>query len=122
GHQRSVDKTSGKDAGLAPHDHVNLRADWRFMRGWRSNAQLNWVGERKREPGDARPPLAGYTTLDLTLRTERSSSPWEFAVSVRNLFNADAREPSPFGVPFVPIPNDFPLPGRSVYVEARWRL
>jgi hypothetical protein len=41
---------------------------------------------------------------------------------VRNLFNADAREPSPLGAPFVSVPNDFPLPGRSFYLQAEYKL
>ncbi|MFA5825457.1 MAG: hypothetical protein WC825_05735 [Gallionellaceae bacterium] len=34
------------------------------------------------------------TTLNMTVRTIRDKSQWDFAASVRNLFNADAREPS----------------------------
>ena len=101
---------------------MNLRADWRLQPGWLANAQLNWVGSRQREPGDTRAPVANSTTLDLTLRSERSRGQWELALSVRNLLNADAREPSPFGTPFVSIPNDLPLAGRSFYVQASYRL
>jgi iron complex outermembrane receptor protein len=61
-----------------------------------------------------------YTTVDLTVRTELKPKGWDFAFIVRNLFDADAREPSPFGAPFVPIPNDLPLPGRAFYVQARY--
>ncbi|HEX8963741.1 MAG TPA: TonB-dependent receptor [Rhodocyclaceae bacterium] len=121
-HQKSIDKTTNQDAGMAPHCHVYLRADWRFNTGWALNTQINSVGERLRAPGDARPALKGYSTVDLTLRTERGVNAWNFSASARNLFNADAREPSPFGAPFVSVPNDFPLPGRSVYLQAEYKL
>jgi outer membrane receptor for ferrienterochelin and colicins len=122
GLQRSTDLASGQDAGLSPRHHANLRANWRFRPGWHANTQVNWVAGRHREPGDTRPPVADYTTVDLTLRTERIAGHWEFAVSMRNIFDADAREPSPSGTPFVPVPNDFPLPGRSLFLEARYQF
>jgi iron complex outermembrane receptor protein len=117
-HQRSVDDASGQDAGLAPRDRIYLRADWRFTAGWAANAQLNAVGERRRAPGDTRSALRGYNTVDLTLRTDKGSKGWDFAASLRNLFDADAREPSPVGT----LPDDFPLPGRSFRLQVTHSL
>lgn len=121
-YQRSVDEDTQQDAGLAPHHRVYLRADWHVASGWAVNGQLNRVGERRRAPGDTRSALAGYTTVDLTLRTDKGRKGWGVAASVRNLFNADAREPSPFGTPFISLPNDFPLPGRVFVVQAEYGL
>jgi outer membrane receptor for ferrienterochelin and colicins len=120
-YQHSTDQATGQDAGLAPHHHLYGRADWRFASGWASDMQVNHVAGRKRQPGDTRPDVADYTTVDLTLRADKLSHGWEFAVSLRNLFDADAREPGLFGTP-VPIPNDLPLPGRSIYLQASYRL
>lgn len=121
GYQRSIDEATHQDAGLAPHHRVYLRSDWRFTPGWLANAQANWVAGRKREPSDVRPEISNYTTIDLTLRTQNTRSPWDFAFSMRNLFNADAREPSPLGAPTA-IPNDLPLPGRSVLLQLMYKL
>jgi len=120
--QRSIDKASGEDAGLAPHHRIYLRADWRFAPGWQANTQINRVAGRQRAPGDTRPDIADYTTVDLTLRTLRGRNRWDVAFSVRNLFDADAREPSPWGTPFVALPNDFPLPGRTFFAQAGYRF
>jgi len=122
GYQRSVDDTTGQDAGLAPRHHLVLRTDWRAAAGWRANTLLNLVGKRSREPGDPRAPVAGYASLDVTLRSDRLGGGIDWALSARNLFDADRREPSPFGQPFVPIPNDLPLAGRSVHLEASLRF
>lgn len=122
GYQRSSDEASGHDAGLAPRHHLVLRADWRAATGWRANTLLNLVGKRSREPGDPRAPLAGYASLDLTLRSDRLGGGIEWALSARNLFDADRREPSPSGQPVVPIPEDLPLAGRSVHLEASYRF
>ena len=97
-------------------------ASWRFASQWRLNAQLNSVANRERLFGDTRPAIKDYTTVDLALSTQRVTAGWEVSFAVKNLFNADAREPSPAGVPFVSLPNDLPLPRRTFYVTASYSL
>lgn len=118
-YQRSTDLATGQDAGYAPHHHLYARADWRFANGWILGGQVNRVADRKRPPGDARANIADYTTVDLTLRSGRIKRGWEWAASVRNLLDADVREPS-----LAPgtIPNDLPLAPRSVYLQATYHL
>ena len=112
-YQKSIEETTQQDAGLAPHQLVYVRADWRLMPNWTSNIQWNYVADRKREPGDARQQdIADYHTVDLTLRSETRSSNWGVTFTVRNLFDADAREPS-LNAPGAQIPNDLPLSGRA---------
>ena len=120
-YQHSIDENTNQDAGLAPHHHAYLRTDWRFGMGWSLSGQVNWVADRSRQAGDTRPKIADYMTADLTLRTTQLRKDWELALSVRNLFNANAREPTS-GSSAINIPNDLPLPGRSLYVELRYRL
>lgn len=119
-HQRSIDENTGQDAGYAPHNHLYGRADWRFASGWMFSGQVNYVANRKRAAGDTRPPVPDYTTMDLTLRTEQRKNSWSFAASVRNLFNADAREPSL--APGTSIPNDLPMAPRTLYVQAMYQM
>lgn len=122
-YQYSIDETTGRDAGNAPHHQLYARADWRVASGWILDGQVNWIGERNRVAGDVRAPLDGYATFDLTLRTDRDYSGWNFAASVRNMFDADAREPSPNeGQGFVNLPDDYPLAGRAFYVQATYRF
>lgn len=118
--QHSIEDMTGTDAGYAPRLHFNLRADWSLTTGWRLSGQVNHVAERKRSAGDARAPIPDYTTADLTLRTAAGKDGWSFAASVRNLFNADAREPSM--APGLALPNDIPLARRSLYVQLAYRL
>lgn len=120
GLQRSVEDTTSTDAGYAPRRMLNARADWSIANGWLLSGQVNHVADRRRAAGDTRPPIADYTTADLTLRTGQSRGDWDFAVSVRNLFNADAREPSM--APGQSLPQDIPLARRSLYVQAAYRL
>ncbi len=117
--QKTTDDVTKLDAGLAPHKRIFLRSDWRFAPSWSLSGSLNHVAERLREPGDLRPALADYNLVDLSLRRERVWSNWDISVSVRNLFNRDAREPS-----FAPgnVPNDIPLPGRAFWLQLQYRL
>ncbi|MBI5435567.1 MAG: TonB-dependent receptor [Nitrosomonadales bacterium] len=117
--QHSIDEATNQDAGNAPRHHVYARADWRFMPRWTLDAQLNYVAGRKREPTDTRPAIADYHTVDLMLRNQQQNSDWDFAFKVLNLFDADAREPSP--TPGL-IPNDLPLAPREWRVELRYKL
>ncbi len=93
--QKSIDEISGQDAGYAPRRHIYLRADWIPQSRWMLSGQVNHVADRHRVADDMRPPVPDYTTLDMTLRTtQRGRNSWNFAVSVRNLFDVDVREPS----------------------------
>lgn len=117
--QRSVDEASGHDAGFAPRHHLFGRMDWSVANGWQVGGQVNRVAGRKRALGDSRPDIADYTTFDLTLRSSAISKGWEFIASIRNLFDADAREPTSAGDN---IPGDLPLAGRSFYLQASYSM
>jgi len=118
--QRSIDETTDTDAGYAPHNHLFGRADWAFISGYQTGAQVNWVAGRKRAFGDARSAIGDYTTLDLTLGTRNGRHQWNFSAALRNVFNADVREPSP--APGLNIPYDLPMPGRTISVQASYRM
>lgn len=119
-YQKSTDESTGQDAGYAPHHHAYVRGDWVPGGGWMLSGQVNYVADRLRAAGDARPPIPDYTTVDLTLRTtDRGRNEWGFAGTLRNLFNADVREPS-----LAPGQIQYDLPGapRSFYVQATYRF
>lgn len=124
--QRSVDLASDHDAANAPQHQIYARADWRWSPGWSAHAQLNWISERSRVAEDDRERLAGYETLDMTVRKSTGLRGWDMALSVRNVLDADVREPTPYdrslAQPFVSIPNDYPQAGRSVSLQATYRF
>jgi outer membrane receptor for ferrienterochelin and colicin len=112
-YQSSTDTVSGQDPGYAPHQHAYARADWQFGADVTLSPQVTRVADRRRAVGDARAPIADYTTLDLTLRGAHRR--WRWSVAARNLFNTDAREPSQ--APGLTLPGDLPLPGRSLALQ-----
>lgn len=117
--QRNIDETTGRDAGYAPHHHLYGRADWRFARGWHLSGQANRIAGRKRVQGDTRPDVHDYTSVDVTLHTERNGAGWDFSASIYNLFDADIREPTKAGSG---ITDDLPMAPRSFWLQARYSL
>ncbi len=118
--QRSVDKTTGSDAGYAPHHHLHARADWQFAGVGVLSPQLTWVAGRKRAAGDARAPVPDYHTVDLALSTRHGRNQWNFSATIRNLFNRDVREPSL--APGLSLPYDLPVAPRALSLQASYKL
>lgn len=87
-----------------------LRADWTFLPRWNWDVQVNRIGERT----SATKHLDPYTAVDTTLRHVYSKE-WELALSLRNVFDVDARDISS------PTYN-LPLPKRSFYTEVRYKF
>ncbi|MFG6461570.1 TonB-dependent receptor plug domain-containing protein [Roseateles sp. DXS20W] len=116
-YQRATDRASGADAGMAPHHMAYARADWRFGKGWALGGQVKRVAGRARAAGDARPAIADYTTADLTLRLA-SQPGWDVALSARNLFDADVREPSVTPA----LTHDLPMAGRALDLQLVYRF
>ncbi len=116
-YQNATDKATGANAGMAPRQMAYARADWRFDKGWALSGQVKRVAGRVRAAGDVRPDIADYTTADLTLRLA-SQPGWEVAMSARNLFDADVREPSVSPS----LTYDLPMAGRSLDLQVVYRF
>ena len=118
-YQRSIDESTGADAGLAPRHHLYTRADWAMAGGLVASGQVNYVADRRRTPGDTRPEIPDYTTLDLTLRTDRSGQGWELSITLQNALDAEVREAA---LPGVGLAGDLPMPRRSLSLQAAYRF
>ncbi len=111
-------KIEGSNATVpdAPRRLLSASFLWKPQYDWSVYGSANRVMGRVRAAGDSRVNIADYTLVNLTVRKQLSQSV-EFATSVRNLFNADGREPSN-GT----IPSDYPLAGRSIFAELSYHL
>jgi iron complex outermembrane receptor protein len=124
-YQWSEDANTGETIANTPRNLFYMLASWKPVRGLSTNVRVSWVANRSRDTTDTRPAPGDYAITDATIRyTPSDWSPWSFAASARNLFNANAVEPSPRmlqpGIPM--IPGDLPLPERSFFVEASYRF
>jgi iron complex outermembrane receptor protein len=97
-----------------PKQQAYLRTDWAFTPAWNWNVQARWTGAHP--PYGSRSQIDEYTLVDTTLRYANRRE-WEFAASIHNLFDVDAREYSSNA-----IPNNLPLPGRNFYAEVRYKF
>lgn len=123
-YQETRDRNTDEPLGLTPNTDASLRLIWEPTPTWQVTPQVVWLGPTRRQQGDDRDDLEGYTTLDLTVRRQLPHNV-SLALITRNLFNADVREASrgPEGTQTEPgIPNDLPQPGRSIAIEGtvRW--
>lgn len=118
------DETTNSNAANAPKHQVYLIGKWRFLPQWFFSTDLLWVGDRDRVAGDPRQDIDNYTMVGLTLRRKNIFDGLSAALLVHNLFDKHAFEPSPAD-PNAPqgalIPGDYPLAGRYIGGELRYR-
>jgi len=120
--QKSTDKEADKDAANAPEKQIYARVNWDFLPNYSANIQANWVMDRNRDYRDPRKAIDDYVLVDLTLRRTNLFGNFELALLARNIFDKDAREPTPNGEPVPFIPDDLPLAGRSLLGEIRYKF
>lgn len=123
--QQATDELTDHDVGYYPRHAAYLRADWLVIPNWYLDLSTKWIGERQREWGDPRAPLAGYTLVNLTLRyKDIRHGRTNLAFGIRNLLDTDAREPTlgPDPTGLIGLPHDLPLAGRNYFLELRYRF
>jgi iron complex outermembrane receptor protein len=98
-----------------PGQKVWADLDWGFLPQWSVNAQYVLVADRHRAAADARGDIADYDLVNVTLRRKNVVKNLDVALAVRNVFDADAREPGP-----AVVPADYPLEGRNFWAELRY--
>ena len=119
------DKNTGKPAGDYPDGQFYFRDDWMFVRNWTWSNQLNWVSAQDRTPSDTRNKLKSYFTVDVILRRAVLLKDFMVAASIRNLFDADVREPSSgpgASSASAAIPADLPQAGRNYFLEVSYHF
>ncbi len=123
--QNAEDSVTGADVPNAPRQQFYASAHWGLQPQWFLGTQLKWIADRKRAAGDPRSEIGNYTIVDATIKRRQLLPNMDFTFSVRNLFDEDARAPStytPGHSQGATIPADYPLAGRSVYGEIRFKF
>ncbi len=114
-YQHSEDETSQAPVPDAPRKQLHCNPQWEFLPDWSLDAQYYWIGDRRRAAGDTRTEIDDYSLVNLVLRRKGIAGSWAVAFAVKNLLDEDIREPAPAA-----IPDDYPMPGRSIFVELRY--
>jgi outer membrane receptor for ferrienterochelin and colicins len=116
--QYSIDRATDNRIPDAPGQQAFLKTDWKFYPKWSLYSQVNWVGSRQRITADTREEIDDYFLVDMTLHRQAIMAHLDLNVAVRNIFDEDAREPSD-GIKII---DDYPLEGRSLWCELRYRF
>ena len=115
--QRSEDKESNNRIADAPEQQIFISADWKFSPDWLAHPQITWIADRPRSEDDPREEIDDYALVDFTLRRINLWKDLDIGLKARNIFDKTAYEPSS-GL----IPDDYPLEGRSYWLEASYRF
>jgi outer membrane receptor for ferrienterochelin and colicins len=112
--QDSKDKETDAPVADTPRLQFYINPHWAFLPDWSLDGQIKWIGDCKRAQGDTRDDIDDSTLVGLTLRRKNLWKHWDLAAAVRNLLDQDVHEPTGTA-----IPDDYPMPGRSLYAELR---
>ncbi|HEB81382.1 MAG TPA: TonB-dependent receptor, partial [Gammaproteobacteria bacterium] len=111
------------EAPYAPGSQLYTRLIWNMGYFWSLIPELHYVGARPRDLGETRAAIKDATRLDLMLKYQNHYKNWDFSLRLRNLLNADLREPS-IGNPSITggaaLTNDVPMEGLRVMAELRY--
>ncbi|MCB2182958.1 MAG: TonB-dependent receptor [Desulfobulbaceae bacterium] len=124
-YQRSENKTEDTVVHDAPEIQFYLNPHWDFTTDWSLDGQYYWIADRHREDGDPRDDIDDYDLVNLTLKRKNIDDHMDVAFSIRNLFDEDAREPSPYDSASPAgayIPHDYPMESRAIWAEVRVRF
>ncbi len=111
------DKDSGRDVADAPAQQISLKLGWYPTKTILLGLQLNRVEDRKRADMDPRQPVADYTLVDAVVRKDNLFGVMGVKLSVKNIFDSDAREPSSSA-----ISEDYLLEGRSISLSLEYKI
>lgn len=121
-YQNTQNRDNKTDLGQTPSNKLYLRTVWDSLPRWQIALQATHQGSTKRPANDPRDTLAGYTTVDLTIRHQLTRTV-ALTLAGRNLADADAVDASRGPSPTLPSPSfyyDLPQVGRSAWLTATW--
>ncbi|MCB1886580.1 MAG: TonB-dependent receptor [Rhodocyclaceae bacterium] len=118
------DRETGEDPGGAPRQRAYLQLDWRAPHGIRVRPRVYWVADRERqtartgETPDLRDPVDDYVLADVTVMAENVAPGLDLSLSLLNLADAVAYEPSPLPG----VVDDLPLARRTWLLSGTYRF
>lgn len=109
--QNAEDANTGIKVADAPRKQLHLGGHWSITNQWSAELNAFSIMDRPRAAGDTRPEVDDYIWVDFAINAKEIYMGLDVQLAVRNLFNANAREPGPTA-----IQNDYPLEGRSIFL------
>lgn len=123
--QNLENSTTNNPIPNAPRLMALFQVDYDFLKSWGLDAKAKFIGDRPRASGDPRSDIDNYTIVDATVRRKATKQGLEISFGIKNVFDEDAFEPSPYaeGIPGgALIPGDYPLNGRYLFGELLYKF
>ncbi len=125
-HVGTWESVTGRSIPGAAERLANLGLEYLPSRDHTLALNLRHVGNRPRAAADLRPPLSGYTRVDVTARALNFGMPGlTLRAGVRNLLDADIRVPAPLVLDLLDTRTpgyaaDLPTPDREWWAQASY--
>jgi len=116
-YQYSENADTNERIANAPSNQAFAQVQYRPAVNWNINTQYFYIGKRYREKTDSRETLGSDSWVNLTIERKNIFEGLDALVSARNLFDEDYTEPSSPS-----IQNDYPMQGRYLFAELRYRF
>ena len=116
-YQHSEDDKTGEKVKYAPVHQAFAQVQYQPNRDWNTNVQYFYIGKRYRDSTDTRAPLEADSLVNITVSRSDIVQGLDLLLSARNVLDEDYREPSSAS-----IPNDYPMQGRYLFAELRYRF
>lgn len=124
-YQHSENEKTGDPVPDVPETQLFINPHYTIHQDWSFDANYYWIGGMHRAADDPREDIDDYGILNLTVRKQNIFNHLDMALSIRNVLDEDGVTPSIYE-PNAPegayIPGDYPIEGRSVFVELSYRF
>jgi len=114
--QESEDKHSKENIADAPGQVFDISLNWTMHEDIGLHIDTRWVMNRKRLASDSRKDIEDYNWTNLSA-SYKITNQWSAQLTVRNIFNANAFEPSDGQ-----IADDYPLDSRGYWLSISYTL
>ncbi len=112
-YQNSSDNATGDTIPEAPRRQFFNEINFDLNDFWETNAELHWVSSRYRSSNDTRSPIKDYFLINANVTRKDIMNGLDGTIAIRNILNKEDRHYPSNGT----INSDFPIEGRSAYVE-----
>ena len=122
--QDARDSQNGGPVGNSPRQKIFLMGQWQATDQWNVSSTVNWIADRQRVKNDPRDDIDDYLTADLIISQENKLKGWGFELIVKNIFDVNAKEPSPYSSTApkgAVMPDDYPLASRSFFLSMHYK-
>jgi iron complex outermembrane receptor protein len=114
--QHPEDDATGEQLADVPTYRMNFGLNYWLSNWGKGNLHLLHVGDSNRSAGDPRDDAKGYTVVNTNFIVMDLVEGMELRATLYNVLDETYSYPAPTGS----LPDDYPAPGRSVFLEARY--